>query len=165
MKYSSHLLGADAKSNEIAALTKKLEIFQARCDKMEEERVAREQATKSEDLQRKIWKMEERLDRMTKRKSTVILQEHMQRLEAEIQNARQTGNGANNSNDRVALLEKQMLELQSAPVVVNDPETRQMQSYIKQLEAKMKENDRLAKGTHSLISLFVVLTGRANATR
>jgi hypothetical protein len=158
--HSSHSPGSDAKSSEIAALTKKLEIFQARCDKMEEERAARDLATKSDDLQRKIWKMEERLDRATKRKSTVILQEHMQRLEAEIQNARQgpNGNGANSaSNERVALLEKKMAELQNAPVVVNDAETRQMQSYIKQLEAKMKENDRVAKGRTVVIVVSFLL--------
>jgi hypothetical protein len=90
-------------------------------------------------LQKKIEKMEKRLETVTRRKTMVLQSEQIAKLQNEINNMSQ-------SNDQVSLLEKKMLEIQSTPVVVNDAETRQIQSYIKRLEEKMKESERQLEG-------------------
>lgn len=133
------------------ALKNKLEIFQARFEKLEEERMLREQANKTDGLQEKIWAMEAKLEKITKRKSVMFVQEQMQKLQQEIQLVR--SNNSENVNDRVEQLQRQMEEIQHSKVVVNDAETRQLQSHIRKLEEKMRESEQLLKGMIS--SLFI----------
>jgi len=78
--------------------------------------------------------MEEKLAKMERRKSvsiTLMMQQQMQKLEEELKTVRSQSGGG--SDQRVQALEKKLLEMQTAKIDVNDPETRHLRSHIKKI--------------------------------
>jgi len=87
--------------------------------------------------------MEDKLAKMEKRKSVSIslhMQQQMANMETEMKKLRQAGGVG--SDQKVAVLEKQILEMQNAKIDVNDPETRHLRSHIKKLEEQMNASER-----------------------
>jgi hypothetical protein len=92
--------------------------------------------------------MEDKLNKMTNRKSvsiTLHMQQQMTKLEEEIRSIKGGGGGGGGGDSRVAALEKQLIQLQSQkinPSDVNDPETRALRSTMKKLEEQMLASER-----------------------
>jgi hypothetical protein len=128
---------------ETIMLKKKLALFEAKLTEVAEQKKLVAAEDQGSALKEKLLLMEEKLQKMERRKSvsiTMMMQQKMQEVEAQLQTLRVQGGGGGNDS-KVAALEKKLLELQNTkvtPAMVNDAETNALRGHIKKLEESMR---------------------------
>eukprot|EP01127_Copromyxa_protea_P022563 TRINITY_DN815_c0_g3_i1.p1 TRINITY_DN815_c0_g3~~TRINITY_DN815_c0_g3_i1.p1 ORF type:complete len:628 (-),score=182.72 TRINITY_DN815_c0_g3_i1:1200-3083(-) len=136
---------------ETMLLKKKLAVFEAKLNEVSEAKKLAAAEDHGSAMREKLLLMEDKLKKMERRKSvsiTMMMQQKMQEVEAQIQALRVQGGGGGGgggSNDpKIAALEQKLLELQNTrvtPAMVNDAETNALRAQV----AKLEEGMRLAE--------------------